>query len=922
MKKTLLLLVGCLLIGCSAGAVNISASDTNDSYEARFARLSRTYARTPNDVENLYEMARFYADAANPMYNIPLAMQYIRKTEENHISLLERDKLGELGRLARKDITLTTIRQTKQAITDAAYTIIETRTDMSGTELDTYMEAFDIDITLVRKLRQRRIAQVFDDDLRKGTVDAYYHFITIYPGTSEAEQMENRIALQAATLFDDCKSEDAIKAIAEKYPNSPSVQREAKKHLSGYAYAEACRENTIQSYKRFLRHYPSSNEDAQARERLETLIGVQYSTLRTPQEIADFVDSNIDNNLSEKALAQLRRMITDNHDVTAARIYLDRFKMDAHYNDIFSKFYSWHSAEGNGAPIKDFTNRYPDFPFQRIVDDDLDFASRADRINFLEEFLEMEYPSYASHVRQLYGKKISFVPLQRMIQGMLKVHDYKGALDRIRQFDLCFDNVAHREYNELVQMLQSSAKDRKAVSELEANYDILNPSVNEADGRLYFTRTNGANRRICYATKQGKKWVPTSEVAFDNVGNDGLTLFSFFDRGNHMLLGKDGDIWIAERDGEKWHVTEIPEYPVNTDHIEVDAFMLPDGSGMLLASDRPGGHNLQASGDNFHGDTALATDIYFIPLTQRGWGEPVNLGLSINSEYCERSPILSRNQKTLYFVTDGRGGLGFTDIMMATRNNIHDWQHWNRPQNLGKEINTGFTEGGLSFAAGEHTVYFSSNVNRSRFGCYSFHTTHDMSQTSMRYSVDILGMEGFLYKITLADLADQQVTEVIHCNGTCHNADLNIQKNRKYALLGDAGFYFVPAVVIDPSSADKPKLRGYTFPVLVASEKPIPLDIVDFEQGTAQLKPLASLQLEQLATFLERTDNSVAEFSVDVAGRNDKECYDLSLQRGATLRSFMTARGISPERIIISAYGNVHAKNKKASSVSVKFREQ
>ena len=58
-------------------------------------------------------------------------------------------------------------------------------------------------------------------------------------------------------------------------------------------------------------------------------------------------------------------------------------------------------------------------------------------------------------------------------------------------------------------------------------------------------------------------------------------------------------------------------------------FRVENGTGMLLASDRPNGQNLQPSGALFHGDTALATDLYFIPYTQNGWGAAVNLGVTV-----------------------------------------------------------------------------------------------------------------------------------------------------------------------------------------------------------------------------------------------------------------------------------------------------
>ena len=186
-----MIMMACVM--ASMTMAQVSPSDALGGYEERFTKLNKAYAKEPDNVENLYNMAMFYFDNSHPMRNLPMAMKYIQRTEAKHIELLENDKLGELTRLARKNITLTTIRQAKQAISDAAYNTLEVRTDMSRVELDTYLDAFGIDIELVRLLRQRRINQVYDEDMRKGTAEAYYHFIYNYPGTREAEQMEERL---------------------------------------------------------------------------------------------------------------------------------------------------------------------------------------------------------------------------------------------------------------------------------------------------------------------------------------------------------------------------------------------------------------------------------------------------------------------------------------------------------------------------------------------------------------------------------------------------------------------------------------------------------------------------------------------------------------------------------------------------------
>ena len=921
MKKTLTILV-CLLAAATGFCQVVDDIDTSSDYEARFTRLNRAYAKSPNSVDALYDMAMFYYDNTNPMQNLPMAMKYIQRAEARQIELLENEKLGELTRLARKNITIFTIRQAKQGITDAAYNTLEMRTDMSRVELDTYLDAFGIDIALVRLLRQRRINQVYDEDLRKGTAQSYYHFIDIYPGTNEAEQMEERLSKLAPGLFDGLTTEAAVDSVAAGYELSPSVRRSAEKQKSRLAYAATTRRNTIAAYNDFLHRYPTSDENIQAREQLATLLKMQYSELHTARDYADFIDSNADNELADKALVELRRKVNEEHDIEAARIYIERYHLDPYYNDVYNTYYSWHAAEGNSDPIHRFVKENPDFPFQRAVEADMESAEKIDQVNLMTNYLEGDYDRYAGYVRKMMGKKIALVPLQRMLQVQTSQKNYAAALARVRQFEMVFENTSHDEYAELQKVLAAPGSGRSATLQLAASYNIVNPSVNPNDGNLYFTRVMGSSRRICYAVRKDNKWRPTGDVDFAKTDNDGLTFYGFFADGKKMLLGGEGDIWIAEYDGAQWRITDIPASPVNTDYTETDAYMLPDGSGILLASDRPGGYNLQSSGTYFHGDTALASDLYFIPYTQNGWGQAINLGPDINTAYSERSPILSRNLKTLYFISDGRGGLGYGDVYVATRTNVEDWTSWTVPQNAGKEINSCRSEASISFGPDEKEIYLSSNSDAGNFSCYTFPTWHNATNSYYNYTLEVLGMEDMLLRVRVADMTQQTVTQVIDYVGENHSINLNIHKDKHYAVLGDAGTYFVPAVIIGPENHGRQRLKGYTFSVLVSKDKALPLKAVEFNKTQTTLTPIAELQLEQLAQFIRNNPTAIAEVIIDVAGHDDVLAYNLSLERGRVIRDYLSTLDVDGSQIIISAFGNVGVKNGGSDGVSIRFRER
>ena len=132
----------------------------------------------------------------------------------------------------------------------------------------------------------------------------------------------------------------------------------------------------------------------------------------------------------------------------------------------------------------------------------------------------------------------------------------------------------------------------------------------------------------------------------------------------------------------------------------------------------------------------------------------------------------------------------------------------------------------------------------------------------------------------------------------------------------------VSAVIIDPKAKAKQRLKGYTFPVLVAMDKPLPLLAVDFEPKSANLLPVGELQLQQLAQFINHNADCVVELVVNVPGRDDELAYNLSLERGRVMRNVLTTAGVDASRITISAYGNVNTKGGDAPGVAVRFRER
>jgi Tol biopolymer transport system component len=89
------------------------------------------------------------------------------------------------------------------------------------------------------------------------------------------------------------------------------------------------------------------------------------------------------------------------------------------------------------------------------------------------------------------------------------------------------------------------------------------------------------------------------------------------------------------------------------------------------------------------------------------WSPPVNLAPLVNSAFNEQRAAISRDNLSLYFISDRPGGLGSFDIWVSHRTSVDD--PWGAPQDLGPNINTAGYESAPSFSPNGHWLFFGSN---------------------------------------------------------------------------------------------------------------------------------------------------------------------------------------------------------------------
>ena len=177
---------------------------------------------------------------------------------------------------------------------------------------------------------------------------------------------------------------------------------------------------------------------------------------------------------------------------------------------------------------------------------------------------------------------------------------------------------------------------------------------------------------------------------------DGNTLY-FTSYRSEGSLG-DADIFTVSRSGPDWSRLFNQGSPLNSGRNDGTMAIPADGSYVVFASENRSGN-------------IGNTDLYLALSSDGRFTDIRNLGSSVNSKEWDSHPSLTADGSMLYFASNRKGGFGGTDIWSAKK--IGESQDgvpiWGEPQNLGPTINTEGDERSPFITHDGGTLFFASN---------------------------------------------------------------------------------------------------------------------------------------------------------------------------------------------------------------------
>lgn len=372
------------------------------------------------------------------------------------------------------------------------------------------------------------------------------------------------------------------------------------------------------------------------------------------------------------------------------------------------------------------------------------------------------------------------------------------------------------------------------------------------------------------------------------------------------VLANGCDLRKAIMSNDSILTIEALEGPINSEFWESQAALSCDGSQLFFASNRKGGLGL--------------TDIWMSQrLSDGNWGKPKNLGNSINTKGYEEAPFITNDSKTLFFSSTGHLGMGEQDIFMSHWN---EKGYWESAINLGPPINTAARELGFFLTSDNKTGYFASDKKEGLGGMdiYKFEMPNQFEVAPTTFvegfvkdSITKEPIETYIETSVRGRIKTDKNGRFFFCLPASNNLSVNVNKTSYFPYqnttfipewdnkeLFQITYYLRPTPIETTVTIEAPKPPKDTFQKI---KTPI-LHTVYFGFNDFGLNPAATKILDKLfATFNELDFSKVEVIGyADASGSSDYN-MDLSTRRAANVAKYLRLNGINSKEMITLGKG-------------------
>jgi outer membrane protein OmpA-like peptidoglycan-associated protein len=301
-------------------------------------------------------------------------------------------------------------------------------------------------------------------------------------------------------------------------------------------------------------------------------------------------------------------------------------------------------------------------------------------------------------------------------------------------------------------------------------------------------------------------------------------------------------------------------------------------------------------------------DIYFAYLLDDGkWTKAENIGDIINTPLDEISPFIHANGRTLYFTSNGRPGFGGYDIYRIERVN----GQWTVPENYGSPVNTYEDQFSFFITANGEKGYYSheEGFNQNTTKIYEVVIPDEMREKFRGGVVrgvvrDKTTKKLLKASVELFDLAAGELVAKVSSDSVSGKYMIVLPEGFEYALYVNRPGYLFQSLHFNDErqGSDAVVIDIDLDPVKVGAS--VILNNIFFETDRYDLKQKSLTELDKVVRFLKASTG----VKIEVAGHTDNvgtEEYNkqLSLKRADAVAGYLVRNGVKEEQVTKRGYG-------------------
>ncbi|MEP7253934.1 MAG: OmpA family protein, partial [Ginsengibacter sp.] len=491
------------------------------------------------------------------------------------------------------------------------------------------------------------------------------------------------------------------------------------------------------------------------------------------------------------------------------------------------------------------------------------------------------------------------------------------------------------------------------------NTFLVNPKLNERSIKAGEFRKKTYKFAIDYAnTHTEKNYIFNPQNVGDSINTADLEYFpSLTIDGEKMIftkrINRNEDFYESDRVNGQWSKAFPLPGNINSSTFNEGAQNISqDGTWLVF------------TGCNFP-EGLGSCDLYISYLTKTGWSEPKNLGRNVNSEFWESTPSLSPDKKDLYFSSNVPGGFGGKDIWVCHRNEDGTWGEplnlgptintagdestpfihadnrtlyfnsnglpcysekpdifvtrksaggtWSTPENLGYPINTIDDEGSLIVASDGKTAYYSSDRNDTKGGLdiYTFELRKDLRPLKTLWVkgrvFDNKTKDGLPSSVELVDVKTrEQVSKIQTDEDGNYLVTLPVGKDYAFNVKRRGYLFYSENYNISETAMDSVFKADIPLQPIEANAR-IVLKNVFFDTKKTELNPSSITELDNVVRLLNENPN----LKIQISGYTDNvgkpaDNLKLSTGRAVAVVNYLLGKSVKNERLTFKGYGETN----------------